>query len=72
MNFLVDTSAEIFIGQTVDLKEQQNALGISQEYIESAASLEDYATMNPANYFTFVSHNARRYSTKRFWNAQIF
>ena len=23
MNFLVDTSAEVFIGQTIDLKEQQ-------------------------------------------------
>ena len=57
MNFLVDTSAEVFIGQIVDLKEQQNVLEISQEHIEITTSLEDfYVAMNPVKRVTLVSY----------------
>ena len=58
---IVDTRAEVFfIRQAVDFQEQQNAFEISQEYVEIAASLEDYTAMNPAEHFTFVSHSAKR------------
>ena len=57
MNFLVDTSAEVFIGQIVDLKEQQNVLEISQEHIEITTSLEDYyVALNPVKRVTHVSY----------------
>ena len=69
---VLDTSAEVFIGQVADLKEQQNAFEISQEHIKIAALLEGYIALNLAKHFAFVSHSAGRYSAKRFWNAQIF
>ena len=64
---------------TADPKEQQNALEISQKYIETAAPLENYIATNLVKHFTFVSHTAGRtfashiagrYSAKWFWNAQ--
>ena len=73
---VLDTSAEVFIGQVADLKEQQNAFEISQEHIKIAALLEDYIALNPAKHFTFVSHSAggtlpRRSGTLKYFNWRI-
>ncbi|WKA13339.1 hypothetical protein VitviT2T_030646 [Vitis vinifera] len=46
-------------------KSSKNALEISQEHVEIAASLEECAAINPAKHLTFVSHSAGRYSAKR-------
>ena len=53
---------EVFISQTVALKEQQNAFKISQKYLEITASLEDYVPMNPTRHLTSVSYTVGRCS----------
>ena len=46
-------------------KNSKNALEFSQKHIEIAVHRKDYAAMNPAKRFTFVSYSARRYSAKK-------